>query len=53
MKILLDNPTFIDLLREDKRLIPGFLDEVMRFECPVQCLYRVVTKDTQLGDLKI
>lgn len=53
MKILLDNPAFIDLLREDKNLIPGFLDEVMRFECPVQCLYRVVAKDTQLGDFEL
>ena len=53
MKILLDNPAIIELLREDKNLIPGFLDEVMRFECPVQCLYRVVTKDTQLGDFEL
>ena len=53
MKILLDNPDFIDRLREDKKLIPGFLDEVMRFECPVQCLYRVVVEDTQLGDFEL
>jgi cytochrome P450 len=53
MKILLDTPDFVDRLREDNKLIPGFLDEVMRFECPVQCLYRVVTEDTQFGNFEL
>ncbi|MDE0841806.1 MAG: cytochrome P450 [Porticoccaceae bacterium] len=50
MKILLDNVDYVHQLREDKSLITPFLDEVMRFECPVQCLYRIVTEDTQIGN---
>ncbi len=53
MKILLDNVDYVHQLREDKNLITPFLDEVMRFECPVQCLYRIVTEDTQIGDYSL
>lgn len=48
--ILLQQPEVCDRLRADNGLIPQFLEEVLRFESPVQCLYRVVTKDATLGD---
>lgn len=53
MRILLEQPEVMARLREDAGLIPPFLEEVMRFDAPVQCLYRVVTRDTELGGVTI
>ena len=43
----------MNLLRNDYSLIPSFIDEVMRFDAPVQCLYRIVTEDTFIGETEI
>jgi cytochrome P450 len=53
MRILLERPELMARLRADWSLIPAFLEEVMRFDAPVQCLYRVVTRDTELGGVRI
>ncbi len=47
MLLLLQHPDAMATLRAQPQLIPRFLDEVMRYEAPVQCLYRVVTRDTE------
>ena len=39
MRILLERPEVMARLREDAGRIPAFVEEVMRFDAPVQCLY--------------
>ena len=49
MLVLCDNPDLEDQLRGDEKRIKTFVEEVLRFEAPVQGLPRVVTRDTDLG----
>ena len=53
MQLLFEYPDVMEAISNDYTLIPGFIDEVMRFDAPVQCLYRVVTEDTEIGSVKI
>jgi len=53
MGLLIKSPNLMNLLRNDYSLIPSFIDEVMRFDAPVQCLYRIVTEDTFIGETEI
>ncbi|MGI9323745.1 MAG: cytochrome P450 [Pseudomonadales bacterium] len=50
---LLEQPELEAQLRANRDLIPAFLEEVLRHDAPVQCLYRVVTEDTVVGDVQI
>ncbi len=49
MLILLRDPPLMDKLRNDHTLIPGFVEEALRLETPVQGLYRTATEDTEVG----
>ena len=49
MKLLLEHPDQLQLLRDDATLIPNFVEEVLRLSTPVQGLMRIATRDTQLG----
>jgi cytochrome P450 len=40
-------------LRADRSLMRAFIDESLRFESPVQGLYRTAAQDTELGGTKI
>lgn len=42
-----------DTLRADPALIPNFLEECLRLEAPVQCLYRQAAEDTEVGGVPI
>jgi cytochrome P450 len=53
MSILLDRPELLRRLVDDPEQIPAFLEEVLRYEGPVHCLYRVVTQDTEVAGVKI
>lgn len=53
MRILIDRPDLMDILISDKSQIQAFLDEVMRYDGPVQCLYRIVTQDTVFADTEL
>ncbi|MDC0432249.1 cytochrome P450 [Hyphomicrobiales bacterium] len=53
MQLVFQYPKVKKAIIQDYSLIPGFIDEVMRFDAPVQCLYRIVTKDTKIGDITI
>lgn len=53
MKLIIDNPDQLALMRENPKLIRNFVEEVIRMETPVQGLYRMATKDTELGGVKI
>ncbi len=50
---LLEQPELEQALRHDPSLIPPFLEEVLRHDSPVQCLYRITTVETQIGDTVI
>ena len=49
LRILVEDEIIREALEADKSMITPFLDEVMRFDGPVQCLYRIVTKDTEFA----
>lgn len=53
MKLMIDNPDQVALMREDDRLIRNFVEEVIRLETPVQGLYRMTTKETALGGVTL
>jgi len=53
VRLLLDDPAHIDALRADPGLIPGFVEESLRLEPPVQGLYRTATVDTEIGGVPI
>src|SRR6478735_2939755 len=53
VRLLLDDPAQIDALRADPGLIPGFVEESLRLEPPVQGLYRTATVDTEIGGVPI
>lgn len=41
------------VLRDDRSLIPNFVEEVLRLDAPVQGLWRRATRDTTIGDTPI
>jgi cytochrome P450 len=49
----LERPEWFERLRADPALIVNFLEEVLRFEGPVQCLYRITTRDLEVGGTPI
>ena len=53
LKLLIENPDQMALLRDDPSLIGNFVEEVLRLETPVQALFRLTTQDTQLGGTDI
>lgn len=50
---LLEQPELEQTLRADPSLIPSFLEEVLRHDSPVQCLYRITTREVQIGNTLI
>lgn len=51
--LLLDHPEALAALRADPALIPGFIEEVLRHEGPVQSLVRRTTADVTLSGVTI
>ena len=49
MLALLENPEQMQALQNDPSLIPNMVEESLRFETPVRALFRIATKDTELG----
>jgi cytochrome P450 len=49
MMLLIENPDLQDELRQDPSLIPKLFDETLRLEPPVISLFRVCTRDVELG----
>lgn len=50
---LLQNPVQLQLLRDDPSLIPGAIEEFLRYDPPVQFLGRLATEDVQIRSSKI
>jgi len=53
LKHLAEHPELQDELRADKRLIPDFIDEVLRVESPVKADFRLARRTTSVGDIEI
>ncbi len=49
MLMLAEQPRVLQALRDDPRLIPTFVEEVLRLESPAQGMFREVTRDTTIG----
>jgi len=47
------HPEVYKRVRADHSLIPALLEEVLRYNPPVQIIFRHTTKDTELGGVKI
>lgn len=46
--VLLKKPELFEALRANRRLVPQFVEEVLRCESPFQSIKRVTTRDTEL-----
>jgi cytochrome P450 len=50
---LLDHPDQLAKVQSDLSLVPNLVEEALRYDSPVQCLFRVTTKDVELAGTKI
>ncbi|MER6008387.1 cytochrome P450 [Nonomuraea angiospora] len=53
MLALIDHPDQLDLLRRDPSLIPGAVEEFLRWASPVYHFRRTATRDVELGGKRI
>jgi cytochrome P450 len=53
MRFLCDRPDMLERCSATPELIPGFLEECLRLEAPIQGLFRVATRDTVVGEQSI
>ncbi|MGI9624267.1 MAG: cytochrome P450 [Acidimicrobiales bacterium] len=53
MWLLLERPDVYEALLEDRSLIRGFVEEVLRYESPTMGLYRFVGQDTEIAGTQI
>ena len=49
MMALLEHPDQLDLLREDPSLMKNAVEELVRYECPFQMVFRLTTTDVEIG----
>ncbi len=48
VRLLLEHPDQLDRVRKDRSLIPNLVEEVLRFESPIQLLFRRARKATEI-----
>lgn len=53
LQVLGDRPDIQQAIRDDRSLIPAFIEESLRMESPVKSDSRLVRKSTTLGDLEL
>ncbi len=53
MALLLQRPEQLALVSADPSLIPNFVEEALRVESPVQCLFRTAQVDTEIGGVRV
>lgn len=51
--MLIENPAAFEALKSDRRLIPNFIEEVLRLESPAQGMFREVKEATRLGGVEL
>ena len=50
---LLDHPDELASMSSDPRLVPGAVEEALRYDSPIQLLFRTATRDTEIGGVRI
>jgi hypothetical protein len=50
---LLRNPDQLERLREDRSLLPTAIEELMRFDSPLQLFERTATEDVEIGGVTV
>ena len=50
---LLRHPAQLQRLREDRTLLPGAVEELMRFDSPLQLFERTATEDVEIGGITV
>lgn len=50
---LLDHPDQLEKVRRNPTLIPNVVEETLRYDGPVQGLFRLTTEDTEIGGTRI
>lgn len=53
IKLLIENPEQLKLVRDDPSLIPNMIEEALRVETPVQTLFRMAKCDTEVAGVAI
>ncbi len=53
LRVLGDRPDIQQQLREDRSLIPIFIEECLRMDSPVKSVFRMARKSTKLGDADV
>jgi cytochrome P450 len=53
IRILAENRELQQQLREDRSLIPAFLEEVLRVEGSTKCTFRLAKRQTRIGDVDV
>jgi cytochrome P450 len=53
LKHLAEHPELQDRLRDDRELIPNFIEEVLRVESPVKTDFRLTRRTTEVGGVEI
>jgi cytochrome P450 len=51
--MLADQPDLWARLKKDRTLVPRFIEEVLRFESPLQSTIRITTQETELGGVRL
>lgn len=53
LRVFCENPALQKQVRNDRSLIPAFIDEVVRYEGPVKCASRLAVKTTTVAGVEI
>jgi cytochrome P450 len=53
LKYLAERPELQDRLRDDKELIPNFIEEALRIESPVKADFRLTRRSTTIGGVDV
>ncbi|BBY38096.1 cytochrome P450 [Mycobacterium mantenii] len=53
LRVFGERPDIQQRLREDRSLIPAFIEECLRIESPVTSVFRLARKTTTLGDIAV
>ncbi|MDE2403102.1 MAG: cytochrome P450 [Sphingomonadales bacterium] len=53
IRILAEDQNLQQQLRQSPHRIPDFIEEVLRYESPVKCSYRLAVEDTTIGGMEV